>query len=186
MPSTQPVANTSYSFSNFNSGANYIYLPSTLQQATGTGTSTWTIADNANGASQYVSALSLVNQGTIFVNGTNNFNAGSATTDWTVAGAAPGPGVGQQFFENDAAVNVIGTSGGGSTTANLGNASGINNLFITGSGQINIYGNAILDINLAVGVSSGRRSTSSAPTAIPMGRSSRRARSMSARESPDS
>jgi hypothetical protein len=58
VPSTQPAAGTAFSFSNFNSGANYIYMPSTLQQATGTGTSTWTINDNVGGVSQYTSELS--------------------------------------------------------------------------------------------------------------------------------
>jgi hypothetical protein len=92
-------------------------MPPTLQQATGAGTGTWTINDfNGGHAAPFLSALSLVNQGSIFVNGTNGLTAGSATTNWTLTGQNIRTS-GSQFFENDGAVNVVGTSSGGSTTA---------------------------------------------------------------------
>ena len=110
---------------------------------------------------QYTSELTLVNQGTLFVNGTNNFNAGSATTNWTLTGATAGSNVGNQVFENDGAVDVIGTSGGGTTTANF-----TGNVSITGSGQINVYGNASVVYRPTASVSAAARpSISSAPTA---------------------
>jgi hypothetical protein len=146
VPSTAPGTGFPLTFFNFNSGANYIYMPTTLQQATGVGTTTWTIADNQNGAAQYVSALTLVNQGQLFVNGGPNFGAlGVFSTNWTLTGVPAGSGVGQQFFENDGAVNVIGTVGfAATTTANF-------DVPIVGNGQINVYGNAIVNLNAGVG-----------------------------------
>ena len=143
-------ANQNITFVNYDNSSDDITMPATLQQATGSGTSTWTISDSSNThgtVSQYTSELTLVNQGTIFVNGTDNFTAGSATTNWTLATA----GTGNDVFDNEGSIDVIGTSGGGSTTANLDGG-----LSITGSGYINIYGNAILNIADGVGVSSGQ------------------------------
>jgi hypothetical protein len=160
VPSTAPAAGSNFNIDNNAYAAHspdYVYLPATLQQATGTGTSTWTI-DDSNGSgppfvstpAPFLSALSLVNQGSIFVNGTNNLTAGSATTNCTLTGQTVNTG-GSQFFENDGVVNVVGTSGGGSTTANF-----TGNLAITGTGTINLFGNAALVIGSGVGVSSGQ------------------------------
>src|SRR5207249_3715175 len=80
-------------------GNDFIYMPPTLRQATGTGTSSWTINDTGTNAAQFTTSLTLVNQGQIFVNGTNNFAAGTATTNWTLTGAAAGANVGNQYFE---------------------------------------------------------------------------------------
>ena len=55
------------------------------------------------------------------------------------------------IFRNDGAVDVIGTSGGGSTQANF-----TGNLSITGSGTINVYGNAEVTFANGVGVSSSQ------------------------------
>jgi hypothetical protein len=154
-PSTSLAAGTNLFIDNGNYASanipNYIYMPATLQQATGAGIGTWTI-DDSNGCftSPFHSALSLVNQGSVFVNGMNDLTAGSATTNWTLTGQTVNIG-GSQFFENDGVVNVVGTSGGGSTTANF-----TGNLAITGTGTINLFGNAALVIGSGVGVSSGQ------------------------------
>ena len=102
VPPADPPGNLT--FINNSTGANYIYMPASLQQDTGS--ATWTIEDTNGITNQYTSSLSLVNQGTIFVNSTNTFTPGSPVT-WTLTGAATGSQVGQQFFENDSAVNVI-------------------------------------------------------------------------------
>ena len=135
-----------------------IVMPTTLRQATGSGTSTWTIADT--GTTQYTSSLTLVNQGQIFVNATNTFTAvtGATSNNWTFTGVTVSTSavstVGDQYFENDGALNIIGTAGTGTTTATF--ATGNTNLSITGSGQINLYGNASLIFGANVGVSSGQ------------------------------
>jgi hypothetical protein len=150
--------------------ADYIYMPPTLNQATGTGSNTWTISDN-NNVTRYQGSLSLVNQGQIFVNTTNNFTTQqAANVTWTLQGTAAGTGVGSQYLENDGAINIIGTDTASfSTIANLGAVGGtLDTLNIIGSGQINLYGNAVLNINSNVGVDSGQTITSSArPAAQP-------------------
>ena len=112
---------------------NYLYMPPTLQQATGS--ATWTINDVNGGVMPYISAFSLVNQGAIFVNNTANFVPGSsANVNWVLTGQTGYAG-GSQYFENDGAVDIIGSSGSGTTTADI-----TGNLYVTGSGQFNLYG----------------------------------------------
>ncbi|MCC8966299.1 DUF4347 domain-containing protein, partial [Bradyrhizobium sp. Pear76] len=152
-----PAANpngtgTSFNFVNHDGQTDTIRIPASLNQATGTGSTTWTINDTANGAGQYISSLALVNQGQIFVNGTNNFTPQTtANTNWILTGAASGASTGDQIFENGGAIDVIGTNGSGTTTANF-----TGNISVTGSGLINVYGNAALTFGLGVGVSSGQ------------------------------
>jgi hypothetical protein len=67
-PSTSPAAGTNFNIDNNGNSANanipnYIYMPATLQQATGIGTSTWTIDDSSGGTAPFLSAFSVVNQG---------------------------------------------------------------------------------------------------------------------------
>ena len=149
--------NTNLTIQN-NSGAggspNQVIMPPTLQVATGTGTPTWTISDaNGGNISAFVSSLTLVNEGTIFVNSTNNFNAQGATTNWTLQGNGS---TGTNYFDNEGSVDVIGTnSAGGTTTATFSPGTG-SNLNVFGSGQINLYGNADLIIDNGVGVSSSQ------------------------------
>jgi hypothetical protein len=156
LPPTIPAASTNFTFTSTASGGT-IYeaiMPSTLNQATGTGTSTWTIAKAIGPA--FTTSLTLINQGNLFVNGTNNFTAGSATTSWTITGGSTAAGA-NQYFENDGSVNVIGTTttGVGSTTATFsGNANQSFN--VVGEGAINVYGNASLVIGSNVGVSNGQ------------------------------
>jgi hypothetical protein len=131
-----------------------IVMAPTLRQATGSGTTVWTIADI--GTTQFSSSLTLKNQGQIFVNATNNFTAatGSTSNNWTLTGATVSANnlstVGSQYFENDGALNVIGTAGTGTTKASF--QAGNTNLNITGSGLINLYGNAQLTVGANVGV----------------------------------
>ena len=148
-PTQTPAAGTNLVFLNTSGTSsgqtdptNYIFMPPTLNQATGTGTSSWTISDTNNSPTQFESTLILDNQGNIFVNGTNNFTAGSAITAWTLTGAVAGANTDNQYFENDGNLNIIGTTGGGSTTANF-----TGNISVIGSGYINVYGNAALNIN---------------------------------------
>ena len=148
-PSQTPAVGTGFTLVNYDNGPDDILMPATLQQATGSGASTWTISDTAASANPYTSGLTLNNLGSIFVNGSDNFTAGSATTNWTLAGAASG---GADIFRNDGAVNVIGTSGGGSTQATFSGA----NLSITGDGEINVYGNAEVTFANGVGVSASQ------------------------------
>ena len=73
---------------------------------------------------------------------------GSSTGD-------PSPGfAGIQILQNDGAINVVGTTGIGTTTATF--IDGDTNLTVTGSGQINVYGNAIVVFGQGVGVSSSQ------------------------------
>src|SRR5262249_5354857 len=133
-----------------------ITMPGALRQATGSGTTTWTIADSST--TQYTSSLTLKNLGQIFVNATNNFTAATGTTsnNWTLTGTTVSTDavhvVGSQYFENDGALNIIGTAGTGTTTASF--STGNTNLTITGGGQINVYGNASLTIGSGVSVKS--------------------------------
>jgi hypothetical protein len=148
-PTQTPAAGTNLVFLNTSGTSsgqtdptNYIFMPPTLNQATGTGTSSWTISDTNNSPTQFESTLILDNQGNIFVNGTNNFTAGSAITAWTLTGAAAGVNTGNQYFENDGNLNIIGTTGGGSTTANF-TATTLTTAWRF-SGQINLHlGNAL-------------------------------------------
>ncbi len=155
VPPTSPAPGTDIAFDNMDQGADYAYMPARLSQATGTGSSTWSISDSiALNGNPYTSSMTLVNQGQLFVNGTNNFTPGSATTYWTLSSAASG--LGQAVFENDGAVNVIGTSGGGSTSAIFAEASNMSPLDVTGNGSMNLYGNAELGFGQGVGVGSGQ------------------------------
>ena len=86
-----------------------------------------------------------MNQGTIFVNDTNNLTPGSPVT-WTLTGATAGSHVGQQFFENDSAVDVV----DGNTAIFTGN------ITVTGNGQINLYGNSEVEFTGGAGVTSGQ------------------------------
>jgi hypothetical protein len=130
-------------------GLNTIYMPPTLRQATGTGT-TWTISDTGNASQQFTTSLTLDNQGQVFVNSTNNFTPGAAATAWILNGQTL-TARDNQFFQNDGAVNIIGASAG-STTASLAGT-----LSVTGSGQWNLFGNnATLTVGSGVGVSSGQ------------------------------
>src|SRR5207253_7071181 len=90
-------------------GPDYIYMPPTLRQATGSGSSIWTISDTGT-ASQFTTSLTLINQGQIFVNGTANLTSGATTTNWTLTGASAAGNVGNQYFENDGSLNVVGTT----------------------------------------------------------------------------
>ena len=145
MPSTQPTI-TGLGFYNFDANNDFILMPASLHQATGSGASTWTISDTLKRAAPFVSALSLVNQGTLYVNGSNSLTAGNATTNWTLTGDTKAS-AGNQFFD-DGAIAIVGTSGGArATTANF-----TGNLSVIGSGVINIYGNAILTIGTGVGI----------------------------------
>ena len=79
-PTQTPAAGTNLTFLNnggTNSGqqdpTNEIYMPPTLRQATGSGSSIWTISDTNGTITQYESTLILDNEGQIFVNATNNF-----------------------------------------------------------------------------------------------------------------
>jgi collagen type VII alpha len=126
-------------------------MPPTLRQATGTGSNTWTIEDSTTNTARYLTTLVLDNQGQIFANATNNFLAQTATTNWTVTGTPDAANVGNQFFQNDGSINIIGTSSaGGATTANF-----TGNINVIGNGQINLYGNAVLNVGSGVGISSG-------------------------------
>ncbi|MFO1061424.1 MAG: DUF4347 domain-containing protein [Dongiaceae bacterium] len=129
---------------------NVIYIPGSVSAATGS--STWTIDDNFGGTSQYLSALTVVNQGAIFVNGTADTTPGSATS-WTLTNTGgPGSGTGSEYFQNDGSVNIVGGLSG-STTATLGGT----NLTVTGSGQFNLYGNnASLVIGSGVSMGAGQ------------------------------
>jgi hypothetical protein len=157
-PSATPAAGTTLAFTetgNTNLGnVTAITMPATLRQATGSGTTRWTVADTATLAD--TSALTLVNQGQIFVNATNDFTAvtGSTSNNWTLTGATVSAAnqstMGRQIFENDGALNIIGTAGTGSTTATF--SAGNTNLSVTGSGRINLYGSAHLTIGANVGV----------------------------------
>ena len=153
VPSTTPAAGTSFAFFNHDNGSDDIVMPASLRQATGSGTSTWTISDTSAGANQFTSDLTLKNLGQIYVNGTNSFAQANATTNWTVTGAAAGAGVGLQIFENDGSIDVIGTLGvgGGSTTANF-----TGNVELTGDGSINLYGNGVLNLANSGGTSAGQ------------------------------
>jgi hypothetical protein len=157
-PAASPAAGTKLGFTepgNPNLPNNStIVMPPTLRQATGGGTTAWTIADV--NTTQSGSSLTLKNQGQIFVNATNNFTAvtGSTSNNWTLIGATVAAAdlgaVGSQYFENDGILNVVGTAGTGTAKASfqIGNT----NLNITGSGQINLYGNAQLTVGANVGV----------------------------------
>lgn len=79
------VASTAVTFSN-NSNASYLFIPNTitfpgnLREATGTGTITWAINDgNGTTPAAYISELTLVNQGVIFVGAAANVTAGNGT-----------------------------------------------------------------------------------------------------------
>ena len=113
VPSANPNgAGPNLTLTNHDSGSDDIYMSPNLNQATGTGTTTWTISDNTNGASQYISELTLVNQGQIFVNGTNTFVAQIGATNWTMTGAGASTDTtrGNQLFDNEGAVNIIGNT----------------------------------------------------------------------------
>src|SRR4029077_13101559 len=80
----------------------------------------------------------------------NDYTIGTITSSWTLTGA--GAGVGNQVFENDGSLNIIGTAqGSGATTT----ASIVGNVYVTGSGDINVYGNANLVIGSGVGIANG-------------------------------
>ena len=138
-PPTSPGSNATIGFLNFSTGPNTIVLPSTLQQATGSGTTTWTISDTAS--NPFTSKLTLVNQGQIFVNATNSYTPAASPTNWTLTSNG-------QTFENDGSINVIGSTGGTSTATFTGNTT------ITGGGQINLYGNSAVTFANGVAVSS--------------------------------
>src|SRR4029077_12704223 len=112
-PSTTPSSGTNFVFpeTNNESQNNYseVIMPGSLIQATGSGTSTWTLQDN--NTLQYSSSLILWNQGQIFVNSTNNYTAATGTTsmNWTMTGGSTTVSTtGNQIFQNDGALNVIG------------------------------------------------------------------------------
>jgi hypothetical protein len=144
-PPVGPGIGDSVSFFNNGTGANTIFIPATLQQATGQatggGTTTWTI--NETDSNPFTSSLTLVNQGQIFVNATNNYTQASSGTRWTLTSNG-------QYFENDGSVNIIGPIGGTSTATFSGNTS------ITGSGQINLFGNSSVVLANGVAVSGGQ------------------------------
>ena len=87
IPLTSPSnsAGTTISFTNKDSGSDEIVIPSTVAQATGPGTDSWTINDTAGSPNQFTSDLTLINEGQIFVNATNNYTPGSGST-WTSHG----------------------------------------------------------------------------------------------------
>ena len=58
---------------------------------------------------------------------------------------------GIQVLQNDGTINVVGTTGLGSTTATF--SAGDTNLTVAGSGRINVYGNANVVFEEGVGVS---------------------------------
>src|SRR5262249_30982001 len=125
---------------------NYIYMPGRLQEATGS--TTWTINDNNGGTAPFTSELTLVNQGSIFVNGTPDFTQGSGTINWLLQNLAGG---GDEIFENDGAVNIIGVGGNtGQTKAAIAGG----RFSITGDGQFNLFGNNA-SLLIATGVSVG-------------------------------
>ena len=91
-PTQTPAAGTNLTFLN-NGGTssgqqdptNEIYMSPTLRQATGSGSSVWTISDSNGSITPFVSTLILDNEGQIFVNATNNFAAQTtAFTNWTI------------------------------------------------------------------------------------------------------
>ena len=127
-----------------------ITMPPSLLQATGSGPHTWILNDDLG--SSETSSLTLLNQGQIFVNDTNTLTRTSTTTNWVFEGDPTPEQAGNQILQNDGEINVIGTTGIGSTTASL--FDGDTNLTITGSGQINVYGNAVVNF--------GRESASAA------------------------
>jgi hypothetical protein len=127
-------------------------MPPSLLQATGSGNHTWIMNDDL--ASSETSSLTLVNQGEIFVNDTNTLTRTSLSTNWIFEGDPTPEATGNQILQNDGQINVIGTTGGGSTTASF--FDGNTNLTVTGSGQINVYGNALVTFGLGVGVSSSQ------------------------------
>jgi hypothetical protein len=127
-------------------------MPPSLLQATGSGAHTWILNDDL--ASSETSSLTLVNQGQIFVNDTNTLTRTSTTTNWVFEGDPTPEQVGNQILQNDGAINVIGTTGVGTTTASF--FDGNTNLTVTGSGEINVYGNANVIFGLGVGVSASQ------------------------------
>ena len=157
-PTQTPAAGTNLVFLNTtgtSSGqsdpTNYIYMPPTLRQATGSGSSVWTISDTNGSPTQFVSTLILDNEGQIFVNGTNNFASGTASINWTVTGAAAGATTGNEYFENDGTINVVGGTG-----ITFASATFSGNVALLGSGSIDLYGNAALVIGSGVGVAGGQ------------------------------
>ena len=129
-----------------------ITMPPSLLQATGSGPHTWILNDDLG--SSETSSLTLLNQGQIFVNDTNTLTRTGTTTNWVFEGDPTPEQAGNQILQNDGEINVIGTTGIGTTTASF--FDGATNLTITGSGQINVYGNAIVNFGLGVGVSSSQ------------------------------
>ena len=127
-------------------------MPPSLLQATGSGNHTWIVNDDLG--SSETSSLTLVNQGQIFVNDTNTLTRTSLSTNWVFEGDPTPEQTGNQILQNDGQINVIGTTGGGTTQASF--FDGNTNLTITGSGQINVYGNALVTFGLGVGVSSSQ------------------------------
>jgi hypothetical protein len=161
-PAASPAANTALAFTetgNANiANDSTIVMPLGLRQATGSGMTMWTVADT--GTTPFSSSLTLKNLGQVFVNATNNFTAatGSTSNNGTLTGVtAPNESlstVGSQYFENDGSLNVIGTGGTGTSTASF--STGNTNLGITGTGFINVYGNAQVTFGANVGVGSNQ------------------------------
>jgi len=154
VPPTVPVSGAiaSFTFYNNDQGNDVILLPSSLGQATGAGSSVWTISDSRTSANQYTSALSLTNQGVIYVNNTASLTAASSNNviSWTLFGDTAAAGM--QLFQNDGILAIVGNLPGGTPTS----ATFTGNLSVTGSGYIDVYGNAMLTFNTNVGVSSSQ------------------------------
>ena len=91
--------------------------------------------------------------GTIFVNGTNDFTAGSAFTNWSLSWRRqrsrvfPRPAVFRERRHDKHHWHKW---------RRLDQANFTGNLTVTGAGLINLYGNAILNIATGVGVTSGQ------------------------------
>ena len=132
-------------------GNDVILLPTSLGQATGS--SVWTISDSRD-TNQYTSSLSLTNQGIIYVNNTASLTPHdvNSTVNWSLFGDTALSARGMQLFQNDGILAVVGGLPGGTTTS----ATFTGNLSVTGSGYIDVYGNATLTFNTNVGVSSSQ------------------------------
>ena len=133
-------------------------MPPTLRQATGNGSSVWTISDTNGTVTQYESALVLDNQGQIFVNGGANLASGTSNINWVVTGSTSAT-AGNQYFENDGSVNIVGATAGSHASVSATFVTGgtsTQNLSVTGNGAFNLYGNAALVFGSGVGVSAGQ------------------------------
>ena len=133
------------------SNTSVIIMPPSLLQATGTAgppTVTWEL--DADFQDYLSSSLTLVNQGQIFVNDSNSLVASVGIDQLDLHRRHLARLSGIQTLQNDGTINVVGTTGIGTTTATF--SVGDTNLTVTGSGRINVYGNANVVFEQGVGV----------------------------------